>query len=336
MISCIVPVYNCEQFLSECLDSILMQTYSDFEVLLIDDGSKDQSGDICKRYAVADKRIKYYWKQNGGAASARNLGLEKAQGEYISFVDSDDVLDLHFFEKLMETALQTNADMVVSSVEKGYGSNGILLPDVVFDQKRYIEKALTDVEYIAVFSLCTKLIKRCIIEENHLRMPEDCQLSEDQIFIIQLMGIADSVATISYAGYFYRDNPSSLTHLRENPEVVSNIIKAEKLVCKEMETMLMPFAEDHALKRWLEEKKKRTLFAMDSYIIKSNTGIREKWSMRKQLFGLITPNSTAIQNIPLNTLLRHSLAKQSVFELSLWLFIMRSKQKLKRQWIFRH
>lgn len=92
-ISVIVPVYNVEKYLRRCIDSILSQTFSDFELLLIDDGSKDKSGDICDEYAAKDARIRVFHKDNGGVSSARNLGLVKANGEFIFFVDSDDYLD---------------------------------------------------------------------------------------------------------------------------------------------------------------------------------------------------------------------------------------------------
>ena len=89
MVSIIVPVYNTEKFLHRCIDSILAQTYTDFELLLIDDGSKDSSGAICDEYAVKDARVRVFHKENGGVSSARNLGLDNAKGEWITFVDSD-------------------------------------------------------------------------------------------------------------------------------------------------------------------------------------------------------------------------------------------------------
>lgn len=93
-ISVIVPVYNVEKFLRRCIDSILAQTFTDFELLLIDDGSKDKSGEICDEYAAKDARIRVFHKQNGGVSSARNLGIDKAQGEWVYFVDSDDWIEI--------------------------------------------------------------------------------------------------------------------------------------------------------------------------------------------------------------------------------------------------
>ena len=96
-ISIIVPVYNVEQYLRRCIDSILNQSFADFELLLIDDGSKDKSGAICDEYAAKDSRIRVFHKENGGVSSARNIGLENARGEWLSFIDGDDVITEGYF-----------------------------------------------------------------------------------------------------------------------------------------------------------------------------------------------------------------------------------------------
>lgn len=113
-ISVIVPVYNTEQYLPRCIDSILAQTFTDFELLLIDDGSKDSSGKICDESAAKDSRIRVFHKENGGVSSARNMGLNNAQGEWITFVDSDDYLIEHSgFNLLARTDIE--ADLIVYS-----------------------------------------------------------------------------------------------------------------------------------------------------------------------------------------------------------------------------
>lgn len=100
-ISVIVPVYNVEKYLRRCIDSILAQTFTDFELLLIDDGSKDNSGDICDGYAMKDERVRVFHKKNGGVSSARNLGLDNAKGEWVSFVDADDYLDNCYYNNFL-------------------------------------------------------------------------------------------------------------------------------------------------------------------------------------------------------------------------------------------
>lgn len=100
MISVIVPVYNTKAYLGRCVDSLLRQTYRDLEIILVDDGSTDGSGELCDSYAAGDERVRVFHKENGGSSSARNLGLDKAAGEYVGFVDSDDYVDPDMYERL--------------------------------------------------------------------------------------------------------------------------------------------------------------------------------------------------------------------------------------------
>ena len=124
-ISVIVPVYNAEKYLPRCIDSVLTQIFTDFELLLIDDGSIDESGKICNEYADNDKRIRVFHKENGGVSSARNVGLDKAIGEWITFLDSDDSLFADFFSSFAGL-LDSNVDFVTSSFVNE--SNGLSIP----------------------------------------------------------------------------------------------------------------------------------------------------------------------------------------------------------------
>ena len=108
MVSCIIPVYNTQKYLHRCIESVLAQTFTDWEMLLIDDGSTDASGSICDEYAVKDKRIRVFHKENGGISSARNVGLNYAQGEWIFFVDSDDSLPKTSLESLLSRSSDAN------------------------------------------------------------------------------------------------------------------------------------------------------------------------------------------------------------------------------------
>lgn len=113
LISVIIPVYKVENYLKQCLDSVCGQTYNNLEIILVDDGSPDDCGEICDEYAMKDSRVKVIHKKNGGLSSARNTALDIAMGDYISFVDSDDYLDLLFYEKLMTTALANDSQIVM-------------------------------------------------------------------------------------------------------------------------------------------------------------------------------------------------------------------------------
>lgn len=113
-ISVIVPVYNAEKYLTQCVESILRQDFTDFELLLINDGSKDKSGLICDEYAQKDQRVKVFHKENSGVSSTRNLGIDKAQGEYIAFIDSDDYVDSNYLSILTNVT----ADLIVTGYKK--------------------------------------------------------------------------------------------------------------------------------------------------------------------------------------------------------------------------
>ena len=124
-ISIIVPVYKAELFLPRCIDSILTQTFTDFELLLIDDGSPDNSGSICDEYALKDKRIRVFHKENGGVSSARNLGLDNAKGEWITFIDADDWISNTFIEHLYKPILSNNNIEFVQAGCTNYINNEI-------------------------------------------------------------------------------------------------------------------------------------------------------------------------------------------------------------------
>ena len=118
LFSVVVPVYNVEKYLRECVESILRQTFDDFELILVDDGSKDSSGAICDEYAATDNRIKVIDKENEGQAIARNLGIKIAKGEYLGFVDSDDWVDEEYFENLYESAQRNNCDIACAGFKR--------------------------------------------------------------------------------------------------------------------------------------------------------------------------------------------------------------------------
>lgn len=113
LISIIVPIYNVENYLQECLESILKQTYKNFEVLLVDDGSTDNSANICKLYVEKDKRFKYFFKENGGLSSARNFGISNSKGEFLSFVDSDDIISNDFLETLYNNMINNEVKLSI-------------------------------------------------------------------------------------------------------------------------------------------------------------------------------------------------------------------------------
>ena len=186
-ISVIVPVYNVEQYLRRCIDSILSQTFSDFELLLIDDGSKDKSGDICDEYAAKDARIRVFHKVNGGVSSARNLGLVKANGEFIFFVDSDDYLDNTHLENYSKDI--DNFDLIFQGYKLVDETTGKILEKKTFHEIETLdfESSMNVMEQI--FSIgnffgptWNKIFRASIISENEIKFKEDVNLREDEIF----------------------------------------------------------------------------------------------------------------------------------------------------------
>ncbi len=204
-ISVIVPVYNVEKYLPRCIDSILAQTFTDFELLLVDDGSKDRSGEICDEYAMMDSHIKIFHKENGGVSSARNLGLDKAKGEYIVYVDSDDWIGERHLEEMIKFkdndivigGKTVNGDVCgIDKFEKNSifidGEIGVALKETLADDKLRVPWA--------------KLYKRKIIEENKLRFDLHMKIAEDTVFVQKYLSHCKSVCFIKTFSYFYYFN----------------------------------------------------------------------------------------------------------------------------------
>lgn len=191
-ISIIVPIYNVKKYLRLCLDSILIQTFGDFEVILVDDGSTDGSEAICDEYAAKDKRIKVFHKENGGVSSARNVALDCVKGEWIFFCDADDML----FDNSLETMLK-NVEDGIDSICCGYVKISETNEFISTDTNEYNElvstsEALTDF-YQPLFSktkniyLWNRLFKNSVIQDYKLRFRKDLSIKEDGLFIIQYL-----------------------------------------------------------------------------------------------------------------------------------------------------
>lgn len=212
MISIIVPVYNTEKYLERCIQSILAQTYIDFELLLIDDGSTDSSGVICDQYAEQDSRVRVFHKENGGVSSARNIGLDNASGEWIAFVDSDDWVQPKYIEDLFT---KDNADFVANYFVEGgkHITNNEKSP---FEDKYYKGDEVRD--YIGKYlyemlnPVC-KRFKKSIIKRNNLRFKENISFGEDTIFVFSYLNKVKSIATTSSRYYYYNYTPNSLSQV---------------------------------------------------------------------------------------------------------------------------
>jgi len=210
-ISVIVPVYNAEKSLPRCIDSILSQTFSDFELLLIDDGSTDGSGRICDEYADKDGRIRGFHKENGGVGSARNVGLDNARGEWITFVDSDDWATEDYFARFYPTE---DCDIVIQS----FLVNGKPTEDSIDDLSDHV---YSDMHGFADKDMCksscvlapwAKMFRREIIERIRLRFDERFSSGEDSVFVLSYVAEIKTARTVDAKCYNYvRDCSSSLS-----------------------------------------------------------------------------------------------------------------------------
>lgn len=209
LVSVVVPVYNVEAYLEECLDSLLAQTYPYVEILLIDDGSTDGSVAICDEYSLKNSQIKVFHKENGGVSSARNLGIEKALGEYIIFVDADDKIHKELIEIYMKTT--SKMEVLVCKIAEGFE---LFSKDAIegfenFRLEDFMKFFLED----CVNSPCNKLYNREILLKHKIHFPEDLSLGEDLLFNLNYFVYAPKIYKVcSHPLYYYRvDGHESLS-----------------------------------------------------------------------------------------------------------------------------
>lgn len=215
-VSIIVPVYKAEAYLYRCVDSILAQTFTDFELLLIDDGSPDRSGEICDEYTQKDSRIRVIHKENGGVSSARQRGLDESIGEYTIHADPDDWMEENMIEILYREALELDADMIFCDYYKDCGG-----------KSTYIEQKPESLDHNSIikglcgnlFGACwNKLIRRSIIKEYGVKFPEKWSLAEDQYFLVSLLLHNIKIGYVNNAFYHYviGENENSLANVVKN------------------------------------------------------------------------------------------------------------------------
>lgn len=234
MISIIIPIYNAEKWLNECLQSISQQSHEDFEVLMVDDGSKDGSADICKEYAKKDSRFHYLYQNNAGVSVARNTGLSNARGEWISFVDSDDMIDKHFLREML--TYTEHADAVwcgFSTKPVGLGERGKIS---TFTKEKLIKNIIF--ERGKKPQLWSLYYKREIIEINKLRFTPGCVRNEDYEFFMKYLSLCERpIICNGYVGYYYRQNPESVMHKRRSLQSVLMSIEASSNVGEAVERL---------------------------------------------------------------------------------------------------
>ena len=227
-VSIIVPVYKVEQYIRECLDSMKQQTFTDWECLLIDDGSPDNSGKICDEYAHADARFKVIHVENGGVSRARNIGLDNMTGEWVLFVDSDDIIAVNTLEACLDKVEKNNLDILQFSFTRNkecLGGNDGIQTDVL---------SLAEYAKSRKIQVCAagSFLRTSIIQDNNLRFNTLLKLAEDQLFVYEYMDLSKRFMRIGSQLYYYRDSPNSATSHQKPVDVKNSIDRLAGYKCK--------------------------------------------------------------------------------------------------------
>lgn len=211
--SVLVPVYNVEKYVAECIESVLCQEYPSFELILVDDGSTDNSGNICDEYANTDKRIKVYHKSNGGLIHTRRYAIEKATGDYYVFLDSDDMLKENALEVINEYISKYNCDCVIYGYEKVQDGKTI---SATHDTGEICLTDKSEIYKIVLFStemnsLCRKAVKATVFQDVQYDKYYHIQMSEDLLQSLEIYRNSKSIAFTNEKIYLYRVNSNSIT-----------------------------------------------------------------------------------------------------------------------------
>lgn len=228
-ISIIVPVYKAENYLHRCVDSLLAQTFSDFEVLLIDDGSPDRSGEICDEYAKKDNRIRVFHKENGGVSSARQCGIDNAEGEYTIHADPDDWVEATMLEELYAKAKEEDADMVICDFYVNYGNKQIYKKQKPSSLDH--ETVLKEMFQQLHGSCWNKLIRRSCYKDNNISFDLELSFCEDLYFHIQLLSNPIKITYLNRSFYHYvRDvNPNSIVRIYDEKIYLQDVYLFNRL-----------------------------------------------------------------------------------------------------------
>lgn len=211
LLSIIIPAYNASSTIGRCLDSVLCQAFEDFEIIVVNDGSKDDTGEICHRYAEKDVRIRVIDKENAGVSSARNTGMNAARGKYIQFVDADDYIDPDMCQLLVEKMCTTDSDLVMCGFVREYFLNNRMCG---CERRNYLGCDISCVkelgkhfgvlyEKMLISSPCNKLYRLDLIQANRLEMLLNLNLGEDLIFNLDYISLCQSVSIIEQCPYHY-------------------------------------------------------------------------------------------------------------------------------------
>lgn len=206
LISVIMPVYNVENHIKKSIDSVFNQNFTDFELICVDDGSTDMSGKICDEYANKDNRLRVFHKDNGGVASARQFGIEKIEGDFFIFIDSDDYIEFDMFKNMYEIAMKSDSDVVYCDYFEE--KDNIKIPKYQISVTSPIEMVEAIFSDIMAGYLWNKIFKTSILKENHVLFQKGIDYGEDQLFVVRMLLFCKNVSYCNklFYHYVFREN----------------------------------------------------------------------------------------------------------------------------------
>lgn len=210
LISVIIPVYNVEAYLEECIESLRNQSLKEIEMIFINDGSRDNSLSILEKYKKIDKRIKIINQTNSGPSNARNRGLQIAKGEYISFIDSDDWIDLEMFKEMYDNAKTNNSDVVICDMKMIGEDNELYIKGMQDNRKIFNKKEIREIIYTSLLSnsqfnsMANKIYRKEIIKNNNIKLDSKIFYAEDWLLNMEFFKYCTKVTYINKCFYFYR------------------------------------------------------------------------------------------------------------------------------------
>lgn len=224
-ISVIVPIYNTERYLNDCITSIVQQTAPNLEIILVDDGSPDRCGDMCDEWAKKDTRIRVLHQKNLGVSAARNAGIQAANGDLISFVDADDVLPCDAYEHFLSS--MDNSDLVMGRMQRIDESGAIYgtasrIPSNGTSVELFLIDLFQEKKYSYLGYLCDKLFRKSIIIHNGIRFNEEIKLNEDRLFLLEYLLHCYIVTFCDYTTYYYRQHNESAVMLSQRSPSISD------------------------------------------------------------------------------------------------------------------
>lgn len=307
LISIIVPVYNTELYLTQCIDSIVTQTYTNLDIILINDGSTDNSGKICDEYADKDSRIRVIHNQNSGVSAARNVGLGICKGEYVAFIDSDDYVAKDFIEKLYRAITENEVDLSICGLEK---IGGIDIRSGKYDEKFQNQKILLpmsgilqndelwfhsiDSNLIGCY-LCNKLFKKSLL--HRFKLDTSLSIGEDMVYLIQYLLCIEKAYYIAEDLYKYRMNNNSAMNFaktRKHNDTDRILLKIKSCMDSTKKAETLTYKSNRKIKQYISYRRIRSALWCIFTMIK--TGVID-YSIMREIKNTVNDNYKNYQKV---------------------------------------